>query len=77
MGVLVHLDMVYPLIMPFLIVIHLTMNSWQPKRYRDGWKLSKQARDSFVNSGRRQGHLGYSSGSREEDRAPNMVKAFG
>ena len=69
-----HLDMVYPLIMPFLIVIHLTMNSCQPKRYRDGWKLSKQSYGSLINVGRRQGRLGYSSGSSEEDIAPKMVK---
>ena len=74
-GFWLHLAMAYPLIMPFMRGIYLTMNYWRPKRYRDGWKLSKQARDSFINSGRRQGHLGYSSGSREEDRTSNMATA--
>ena len=38
MGVLVHLAMAYPLIMVFLRGLYLTMNSWRPKRDREGWK---------------------------------------
>ena len=37
-GFMVHPDMEYPLIMPFLRSLYLTMNSWIPKIYRDGWK---------------------------------------
>ena len=71
-GILMHLYMAYPLIMPFLRGLYLNMNYWRPKRDRDGWKLSKRAYDSFINAGRRQDHIGYSSGYREEDRAPNL-----
>ena len=76
-GFLLHLDMEHPLIIPFMRGIYLTMNSWWPKRDRDDWKLSKRDHDSFINSGRRQGNLGYYSGSREEYIPPNMVKPFG
>ena len=76
-GFLVHLSMAYPLIIPFLRGIHLTMNYWRPKRDREGWNLSKQSYDSFINAGRRQGHIGYFSGYREEDRSPKTVKAVG
>ena len=69
--------MAYPLIMPFLRGLYLTMNSRKKKRYRDGWKSSKQAYDLFINDGRRQGHIGYYSGSREEDREPKMIKEVG
>ena len=73
-GFLVHLDTAYPSTMPFMRGLYLTTNSWRPKRYRDGWKLSKQSYGSLINVGRRQGRLGYSSGSSEEDIAPKMVK---
>ena len=76
-GFLLHLDMEYPLIIPFMRGIYLTMNSWWPKRDRDDWKLSKRDYDSFINAGKRQGNLGYSSGSREEAIAPKMVNAVG
>ena len=69
--------MAYPLIMPFLRGLYLTMNSWRKKIYRDGWKSSKRAYDLFINDGRRQGHIGYFSGYREEDRSPKTVKAVG
>ena len=38
MGFWVHLAMAYPLIVPFLRGLYLTMNSWRTKRDRDGWK---------------------------------------
>ena len=63
--------------MLFLRDLYLSMNSFRPKIDRYSWKLLKRDYDSFINAGRRQGHRGYSSGSREEDRAPKMVKAVG
>ena len=53
------------------------MHSRRSKRDRDGWKLSKRAYYLFINSTRVEGHMGYSSGYREEEKAPNMVKAVG
>ena len=64
-GFLVHLDMAYPFIMPFMRGVYLNINSLRPKRDKDGWKLSKRAYDSFINDGRKQEHMGYSSGYRE------------
>ena len=76
-GFLVHLTMVYPLIIPFLRGLYLAMNYWRPKRDRDGCKLSKRLYGSFIKSGMRQGHIGYSSGHREEDKALKMVNVVG
>ena len=76
-GFLVHLTMAYPLIMPFLRGIYLTMKYWRPKRDRGGYKFYKWVYDSFINSGKRQGHIGYSSGYKASDISPNMVKAVG
>ena len=69
--------MAYPLIVPFLRGAYLTVNSWRPKRDKDGCKWSKWDYDSFVNFGRRKGRLGCSSESSEKDIAPKMVKAVG
>ena len=63
-GFLVHLDMSYPLIMPFMKDLYLTINSWRLKKDRDGWKLSKRAYDSFINDGRSKVRLGYYRGYR-------------
>ena len=63
-GLLVHLVMAYPLITPFLRGLYLTMKFWRPKKDRDGWKLSKRDYYSLITTGRRLGHMGYSSGYR-------------
>ena len=76
-GFLVHLAMKYLFITPFLRGIYLNMNSCQTKIDRGGWKLSQQSYDSSINTGGRQGCSGYSSGYREEDRSPRIVKAIG
>ena len=69
--------MAYTLIMPFIRGLYLTMNSWRPKRDRDGWKLSKRAYGSFINAARREGHMDYSSGYKEEEKSLKTVKAVG
>ncbi len=43
-GFLVHLGMAYPLMVPFLRGLYLTMNNWRSGRENSGWKLSRGAR---------------------------------
>ena len=52
-GFLVHLAMAYPLIFPFLKGFYLTMNSWRPGRFRDGWKMPAGCYASFLANTRR------------------------
>lgn len=76
MGFLVHLAMAYPLMFPFLKGFYLTMNSWQPMRDENGWKMSRRAHQAFMEaSGKKidtteQDHFGD-----DEDEAPSRVKA--
>ena len=48
MEFLVHLAMAYPLMLPFLRGLYLTMNSWQSSRDANGWKLSGRAYTSMM-----------------------------
>ena len=61
----------------FIRGLYLAMNSCRPKRDRNSCKLSKQDYDSFINADIREGHMDYSGGYSEEDKAPNVVKADG
>ena len=47
-GFLVHLAMAYPLMLPFLRGLYLTMNSWRNGRDANGWKLSGRAYTSMM-----------------------------
>jgi hypothetical protein len=38
-GFLGHLSMTYEFMVPFLKGFYLTLNSWRPGRYEDGWKM--------------------------------------
>lgn len=49
-GFLVHLSMTYPVIIPFLRGLYLTMNSCRPQRDAHGWKMSKRAWASYQES---------------------------
>ncbi len=41
MGYLVYISGTYPVLIPYLKGIHLTLDSWWPNRETDGWKLSE------------------------------------
>ena len=42
-GFLNHLTMTYDAFTPFLKGFYLTLNSWRPKRDKDGWKISDKS----------------------------------
>ena len=54
-GFLVHLAMAYPLMLPFLRGLYLTMNSWRTGRDANGWKLSGRAYASMMSEMRGSG----------------------
>lgn len=39
-GILVHLFMTYPALVPYLKGFHLTLEMWRPDRDSNGWKMS-------------------------------------
>ena len=54
-GFLVHLGMAFPLMLPFLRGIYLTMNSWREGRDVDSWKLGKVAFEAMISEMQRNG----------------------
>jgi hypothetical protein len=41
-GFLCHVSMTYPVVMPYLKVLHLTLASHHPGRNTAGWKMTSQ-----------------------------------
>jgi hypothetical protein len=41
-GVLIYVTLTYPCMVPYLIGIHMTIDSWRGNRDADGWRLSTQ-----------------------------------
>ena len=68
-GFLVDFAMDYPLIMPFLIGLYLTVISWRPGRDQDGWNLSKRAYAVYLNAVLEEGSNKFSSGYYKEENA--------
>ena len=50
-GFLVHLAMTFTSITPFLKGIHLTLDSWRPKRGPEGWKMTDKEWDACILNG--------------------------
>ena len=63
---IVHLEMPYLLIMPFLRGLYLKMKSLSPGQDRDGWKISKRVYDAYINYGLGAGSANFSSRSYKE-----------
>ena len=47
-GFLGHLCMTYKFLVPFMKGLHLTIDSWRPMRDPDGWKLSRDEWESYL-----------------------------
>jgi len=45
-GFLVHLTMTYPILIPYLKGLHLTVDSWRPGRNDEGWRMAQAAFDA-------------------------------
>ena len=55
LGFLVHLAMTYSNMTPFLKGFYCTLNEWRQDRDDEGWKMSEQAYQIFLQLGRRTG----------------------
>ena len=56
-GFLIHLDITFSSIIPFLKGIHLTLDSWRPGRGSDGWKMKDKAWRVYCASVAKEGEI--------------------
>lgn len=47
-GFLVHLSMTYPLMVPYLKGLHLTVDSWREGRDEEGWRMARKELEAFL-----------------------------
>ena len=74
-GFLVHLSMTFSNIVPFLKGIHLTLDSWRPKRNTNGWKMTNREWSEYIHKSLREGQdMDYLSELLEKE-APSSVTA--